>query len=240
MRLTKRNAARLASISALGAGALGVVGNAEAGPIVYTQLNGEVGFGPGSKSIFSASSFKAPIVPGMNAYFRRFALTSSSRLATGLIRMAAGLSVNLVAQGADLVFRDGNAVSGQKWSSFRTSSANRSLLLGVRTRSGFTGGNGQNGTFYKLFAFVQSSFAPIDWGWIKLQETMGPPNGPDVQILGVAYDQTGALIAAGDTGTTTAPATPEPSTIALASLSALALGAAGVRRWRAARNRAEA
>ena len=239
MRLTKRNAARLASISALGAGALGVGGNAVAGPIVYTPLNGEVGFGPGSKSIFAASSFKAPIVPGMNAYFRRFALTSSSRLATGLIRLAAGVSVNLASQGADLVFRNANAVSGQKWSSFRTSSANRSFVLGIRTRSGFTGGNGQDGTFYKLFAFLKSSAAPIDWGWIKLHETMGPPNGPDVQILGIAYDQTGALIAAGDTGTSS-PATPEPSTIALASLSALALGAAGVRRWRAARNSAEA
>jgi len=239
MKLTKKNVARLASISALGAGALGVgAGSAEAGPITYTPLNGQVGVGPGFKSTFSASSFKAPIVPGIDIYFRRQIFTASSAFATGLIRMDAGLSVNRVSQGADLAFQLRNAVAGQKVTSLRSSTLNRSLLLGIRTLSGGVAGNGQNGTFYKLFAFVTSSFAPVDYGWIKLHETLSPTTGPDVQILGLAYDQTGSTIAAGDTGASSAPATPEPSSAALASLSALALGAAGLRRWRAVRNRA--
>ena len=44
MRIKKKNVARLASLSALGAGALGVAaGTAHAG-IVYTPLSGKVGF----------------------------------------------------------------------------------------------------------------------------------------------------------------------------------------------------
>jgi hypothetical protein len=49
-------------------------------------------------------------------------------------------------------------------------------------------------------------------------------------LEGWAYDDSGDQIAAGDTG-----GVPEPSTMALAGLGALALGAAGLRRWRAAR-----
>jgi hypothetical protein len=44
MRIKKKNVARLASISALGAGALGVAaGTAEAGTIVYQPINATVG-----------------------------------------------------------------------------------------------------------------------------------------------------------------------------------------------------
>jgi hypothetical protein len=54
---------------------------------------------------------------------------------------------------------------------------------------------------------------------------------PDVTLIDWAYDTSGAQIPAGDTGT------PEPSTLALSGLAALALGAKGLRRWRAARSR---
>jgi hypothetical protein len=51
----------------------------------------------------------------------------------------------------------------------------------------------------------------------------------DVTLVDWAYDTSGAQIFAGDTGT------PEPSTFALSGLAALALGAKGLRSWRAAR-----
>jgi hypothetical protein len=57
-----------------------------------------------------------------------------------------------------------------------------------------------------------------------------PALGPKVTVEGFALDTSGALIKAGDTG-----AVPEPSTMALTGLAALALGATGLRRWRAAR-----
>jgi hypothetical protein len=49
-------------------------------------------------------------------------------------------------------------------------------------------------------------------------------------LEGYAYDDSGAYIPAGDTG-----GIPEPSTFVLTGLGALVLGAAGLRRWRAAR-----
>jgi hypothetical protein len=50
-----------------------------------------------------------------------------------------------------------------------------------------------------------------------------------VTLVDYAYDASGAQIPAGDTGV------PEPSTLDLTGLAALALGAKGVRAWRAAR-----
>jgi hypothetical protein len=48
VKIKKANLKRLASLSALGAGALGVGGSAEASSIVYSGvLNEQIGFGPG-------------------------------------------------------------------------------------------------------------------------------------------------------------------------------------------------
>ena len=227
MKLRKINRARLASLSALGAGALGVATqNAEASSIVYTPLNGEVGFYSGAKSIFTFSTFKAPVIPGLSLYFRRSALltsTNASRLATGKVDMVGVLG--------GLGFRVTPAASGSKWS-YGVGGLAFSQALGQRTAGGSTLHFGNpNGTFYKLFAFVTPS-SSIDFGWVKLNESLSSTSGPDVKIEGIAYDTSGALIAAGDTGQ--AP-TPEPSTAALAGLSALALGATGLRRWRKVR-----
>ena len=91
---------------------------------------------------------------------------------------------------------------------------------------------GATGTFYKLFQFTASCGTSCDYGWLELSQSLSDTNGPDVQVLGIAYDDSGAPIAAGDTG-----AAPEPSSMALTGFAALALGASGLRRWRAARKR---
>jgi hypothetical protein len=57
-------------------------------------------------------------------------------------------------------------------------------------------------------------------------------SGPDATLIGYAYDTSGNPIATGDAGT------PEPSSMDLTGLAALVLGAAGLRRWRAARKNA--
>jgi hypothetical protein len=77
------------------------------------------------------------------------------------------------------------------------------------------------------------------YGWAQLDVSFTTGYPHCLQTLGgcitgtlvdYAYDTSGAQIPAGDTGT------PEPSTLVLTGLAALALGAKGVRAWRAARN----
>jgi hypothetical protein len=65
-----------------------------------------------------------------------------------------------------------------------------------------------------------------------MERQIGHPNGPNVTLIDWVYNLSGGQIPAGDTGT------PEPSTLALSGLAALALGAKGLRSWRAARKAA--
>ena len=83
---------------------------------------------------------------------------------------------------------------------------------------------------YALFKFMAPT-GLTDYGWIQLSYSVGvnPGAGPDLTIIDYAWDNDGALLPAGDTGV------PEPSTMALTGLGALALGAVGLRRWRKSR-----
>jgi hypothetical protein len=70
----------------------------------------------------------------------------------------------------------------------------------------------------------------LDYGWIKASLTDNTYDGLNLHIDSYAYDASGAQIAMGET---VAPV-PEPNTaLALAALSALTLGAAGVKRFKA-------
>jgi hypothetical protein len=81
------------------------------------------------------------------------------------------------------------------------------------------------GKEYALFTFDVGS--QTDYGWLEL--SLGGSFGPLVRLIGYAYDTTGQPISAG--------AIPEPKHLPLA-LGALALGAIGVREWRAKRKAA--
>jgi hypothetical protein len=240
MKLKRKNVSRLASISALGAGALGVAaGAAEAGTIQYTPLNHEIGFSATTKPVGLASSFNAPIVKGISAAFRRSSRTFGTTSSGGRfipnsasfrrsVQLVGKLSVGINSAGGLIGFAVGNIVPGQKWQVGSQPYTTGLVPLGARTNSGAS--LGHHGDFYELFAFRKSSNAQEEYGWILLNENLSSTAGPDVTVKGIAFDNSGATIAAG--------ATPEPSTAALASLSALALGAVGLRRWRAVRRQA--
>jgi hypothetical protein len=84
-------------------------------------------------------------------------------------------------------------------------------------------------TGYALFKFDDPACGGgTCYGWTQIAASFGS-FGPDIDILGWAYDTSGNLLPAGETGV------PEPSTLAMTGLAALALGAKGVRQWRRAR-----
>lgn len=234
IKIKKSSAVRLASLSALGAGALGVgAGVAHAG-IIYTPLSGHVGFTPEGVSPAGATTFTTNVGGGLRSFLvGRGSNTATHQTNSGYVRTYK-YWVSLI--GHSLAFKAADAVLGQTWLKLGGGAITK-MQLGART-SVFTyhtrsdhGGDpfsGTIGTFYKLFEFKPG--ATDLYGWIQFNQSIsdGKDNGPEVDILGMAYDDSGNPIPAGDTS-------PEPSSAALAGLGALALGAAGLRRWRAAR-----
>ena len=84
---------------------------------------------------------------------------------------------------------------------------------------------------YLLFKFQDSTQGnALKYGWVDVSfnnSNLSTGEGPQLTIWRYAYDTTGAVLAAG--------AVPEPGSVSLLALGALALGAKGVRSWK--RNR---
>jgi hypothetical protein len=236
LKLHRKNLQRLASLSAVGAGAvLGTADRAEAGTINWS---GPQSIPVGWDALGSHGAHTATIFSNFKLKFgtwHRTYTATGGQQGTRVIR-AYGLGGLVFARGAFGVqlFPAGSflgsspmvnnfVVNGRRWGTYNT------------TRDTI-GGDGPFSHQYALFQFSPGS-GPMLYGWIELSGsvTLGSDAsgslGPWLTIEGWAYDTSGAEIAAGDTGS----AAPEPDSFALTGLAALALGAAGTRRWRAAR-----
>jgi hypothetical protein len=283
--LKTRNLKKLASLSAVGAGALAITADkAEAASIFtnYVPLNQTVGFAAGD-SPFADATFRFPATCGCTGSsifgFLFGTAVGATRLGDAIYRSIGGYGIG--------VFRNATGTSrfpGLHFAAFstaapgiRTSSLIQQLAIVDQgktwfqvvpnpTKVGYYGGTmgGRvwlgnstntshhlfgNTSFQDKYLLFQFGFptAPPRFGWIELSysvtDAWGPacgaqPNcgdpgnlGPELTLEGFAYETLGSDPVPLPAGF----ATPEPGTLAATGLAALALGAAGLRRWRAAR-----
>ncbi len=242
-RLRTKTVKKLASLSALGAGALALApDSAEASVIAY-------GGAPITLTFTSSADPSSPATPaswfaGMGSslplpgpLLLGFGLYSCScghvnagilgggvYLATKSLRTATGSGSDYFVR----LFNRGDLMSGPRYSgvypiaSFVTSG---STLL--------SGGNGQFSHKFALFSFYNSSQSAYDFGWAEFSlSAVNNLDGTITESLTIdnyAYDDSGAQLPAG--------AVPEPGTMGSMAMGALALGAVGLRRWRAARQK---
>jgi hypothetical protein len=257
---------KIASLSALGAGALALgTGTAEAG-VIYTAVNTTVGFGPGSIPSYAS--------PGLGASPASFSFTARSAFAYGSANLrtiigygcgclklagSAGL-LRLFNAGAvwdPTIFSTTYApVGGRVWGSISryhsgTPGSTYTTYSGaVYYRPGNPGSTTFStfaqalglAPFTDMYALFQFHDGPNTlYGWIQLSFSVtgkfGPDAafGPDLTITAFAYDDAGNQLAAGSIEDVNSP---EPATAFSTGLAALALGAAGLRRWRKARQAA--
>jgi hypothetical protein len=229
---------KIASLSALGAGTLlGGAGGADASTIYSGPIHIDVGAN-------GQSLYTIPLA-GPKSYLSFF---------TGRRTTAAQRSNNLHyryirAYGAitpAAKFASSKGVLGlfHAGSVFPGTTGGGSLLVGSRIwrvsadsglHSSRIAGLSPFSLEYSLFKFTIPATGQTDYGWVQLSYAVGikPGTGPDLTITGYAWDNSGALLPAGSL-----TPTPEPSTMGLAGLGALALGAAGLRRWRKSRQAA--
>ncbi|SPE34239.1 conserved exported hypothetical protein [Candidatus Sulfopaludibacter sp. SbA3] len=262
-----KTAKKLASLSAVGAGALVLTaGKAEAG-IIYSVAppNLTVGFGPstvpsggatlsGSPNAsnfgfgFLALGYGIPRTSGsirFSGFFRAIGASGSNNVTFAVRKLLCGCNgLRLfnagVVWGSKVTSAKSLASATQRAQDFLV--ASRTWGTSFKTVSGasqflgqfhkFTGGlstvSGPGFTDkFALFTFNPNG-TPL-YGWLELSLSVSdqwgsdPALGPNLTLISFAYDTSGAQLPAG---------APEPGTL---SLAALALGAAGLRRWRASR-----
>jgi hypothetical protein len=243
MKIKKPNMKRLASLSALGVGALGAIaGPAEAGIIYSGTLDENIGFGPGygTKATIAGPGGADGILD-----LQVSVCNSPCGAVFHLVELNAHQGVNgtnfLLQGNRNSIPWAASAYAFPQGAEFGPSSQAPIARFGYIAKSSvqafittFQQTNFNSTDRYLLFTFGGGDLPQRLYGWAQFSVAPIPGNfsGPDVTLIDWAYDNSGAQIPAGDTGT------PEPSTFALTGLSALALGAAGLRSWRAARKTA--
>jgi hypothetical protein len=233
MKISRKNAARLASLTAVGAGAFAISPRAAEADILYTPENITI-----TPPIGSGTTIKSITVTG--GFHLGFSASKSGSSSFMRMRVQSSNFAGAVATAV--------AAAGNTWNQLVNgpSGARNSVRLGSRFFGSSTFSTGSGGTsftsfrstnvpakepFYKLFKFAPAG-GGTDYGWVSLSEGVNNSNQLSLKINGLAYDNTGATIAAG------ASPVPEPSPLILTGLGMLVLGAEALRRFRAARRAA--
>jgi hypothetical protein len=215
--------AKLLSLMALGAGAIAMPQMSQA-DIVWTDLSSNpanVGFSAGFGSTFLIDTLPG----GAQLRFRTFTHTTAITTTRRVTAIQAAGYVRLKTNGSFVI----PASQGKTWNQI----PGLASLYGFVGRANFNR-HGPNSFDHLYFAFLFKDATQgnlLCYGWVEAS-LRNPSNAgnPDLTIFGYAYDNSGAFIPMGAT-----PPVPEPGSMALMALGALALGAKGVRSWR--RNR---
>jgi hypothetical protein len=258
VKVKKKNLTRLASLSALGAGALGVgAKNAHAG-IVYTSFptpKPTVGFST------TTSFYVNPIASNLGFGGFRLFTTATPNTHSSTLHFDASVLAKVMLQGlSGLKFQEA-AGPGFIWNNTApifsskalrskrylysinftrttyptgTPSGGTTLTTRINFKSSHFGTNvlqDRQGDFYLLFTFNPTGSQDL-YGWLHLNGLTNECGCQtlDTQLIDMAYEDSGAFIQTG--------ASPEPATMIPTGLGALALGATGLRRWRKSRKQA--
>lgn len=240
--LKRANRKRLASLSALGAGVLGVaVSPANANDIVFS----------GVINVVVPNPIHSYTIPGPNGAGGVVKIPPSCQLVCYASDSVAILSKpgKFGTQFRVLGTGSRNTVSGSVaqaepvgavWGTVAGKSVKSADILiqfyggGIETRFSST-------DRYLLFRFRGGALKHDMYGWARIQLTAFP--NTEVGIVDWAYDPTGVHLPAGYHGTgqtdEVEAGTAGPTSFEATGLPALALGASGLRRWRGVRGAAE-
>jgi hypothetical protein len=223
------------------AGAAALAGSSANAQIVLTDVNVDVGFGPGGSVSFTSS------LPGISEFsIGRIGSFSTHSHSIAIGRTEGGYMRFKGVSTRNDFLEITKSPPGAKWSSISGNTVAAARFAGVFSGQSTDGGHSTHNSGYRTFtdgyfAFeFQDATIPeqLDFGYIKASLTDDSFAGLNLHISDYAFDASGQEIAMGalPTGAPPASGVPEPSpALALAALSALSLGAIGVRRMKAIR-----
>lgn len=250
MKLDQKCTTKLASLSALGAGALVAgLGTANAAPIVQTLPPGKVGFDSGYNPSFGATNSLFGGA-GFNLFTQR---NTGGTVSEGKSRrimfsgLGAGLNFKFATSDAFLKIVGSGATLGAANLAGAGKVATRFWITHIHTTtfsSTYTTRSHKRSPApfsnkYALFTFTFDAQTYDGWVELSLDKNANVSGtsanlGPDMTITEWAFDSSN--LPAGSTGSQ--GAVPEPGTLASTALGALMLGALGVRRWKQAKRAA--